>query len=247
MLEEDEHLVKMDRKRLEAALNSADALSTLEVSSEMRAISQDTHLLLKMYPEWNFKVFAVNVSSPYVCQELVKRNRQSKALWERIEEGRMTAIGCALFEEAFHEFTQDKKLPKIKLRARRLTTDGTENDTTVEFTGGLLISDNPKPVTEAGKYYQPTSKTFPAFDAWTSEGLFQMTVADTHTINFAGSRTQASKVAVEAGKKHGGKAKFYFVVPSFQFAGGWKKLQKLTEMEDKIEQWVVCFEENLPK
>ncbi|CAK9074244.1 Pyridoxal 4-dehydrogenase [Durusdinium trenchii] len=84
VLEEDEHLVKMDRKRLEAALNSADALSTLEVSSEMRAISQD------------------------------------------------------------------KKLPKIKLRA--------------------------------GKYYQPTSKTFPAFDAW----------------------TQASKVAVEVCAGEGG-------------------------------------------
>ena len=78
-----------------------------------------------------------------------------------------------------------------------------------------------------------------------------MTVAatHTHTIKFAGNRTHASKVAVEAGKKHDGKAKFYFVVPSFRFDGGWRKMQKVnnTEMEDKIEQWVVCFEENLPK
>ena len=76
-----------------------------------------------------------------------------------------------------------------------------------------------------------------------------MTVAATHTIKFSGNRTHASKVAVEAGKKHDGKAKFYFVVPSFRFDGGWKKMQKVnnTEMEDKIEQWVVCFEENLPK
>ena len=186
------------------------------------------------------------MSSPYVCQELVKRNGQkrSKALWEHIEEGRITAMGFALFEEAFHEFMRDKSL----------TTDGTQNDTTVEFAGGLegvLISDNPKPVIEAGKYYQPTSKTFPAFDVWTSEGLFQTTVAETHThrIKFTGNRTHASKVAVEAGKKHDGKAKFYFVVPAFRFDGGWKKMQKVnnTDMEDKIEQWVVCFEENLPK
>ena len=153
-------------------------------------------------------------------------------------------MGFALFEEAFHEFMRDKSL----------TTDGTQNDTTVEFAGGLegvLISDNPKPVIEAGKYYQPTSKTFPAFDVWTSEGLFQTTVAETHThrIKFTGNRTHASKVAVEAGKKHDGKAKFYFVVPAFRFDGGWKKMQKVnnTDMEDKIEQWVVCFEENLPK
>ena len=106
----------------------------------------------------------------------------------------------------------------------------------------MLFSDNPKPV-EAGMYSRPTSKTFPAFDAWTSEGLFQMTVAATHTIKFAGNRTRASKVAVEAGKKHDGMAKFYFVVPSFRFDVGWKKMQKVnnTEMEDKIEQWVICF------
>ena len=61
-----------------------------------------------MHPKRDFSFFDVNVSSPYVCQELVKRNRQkrSKALWERIEDGRITAIGFALFEEAFHEFMQ---------------------------------------------------------------------------------------------------------------------------------------------
>ena len=254
VLEEDDNVFIKDRERLEGALNSADALSTLEISSDMKAISKNTHLLVKMYPKRNFSFFDVNVSSPYVCQELVKRNMDENwaGLWRRIREGRITGIGFALFEEAFHQFMQDKKLPKVKLRARRLTTDGTQSDSTVEFTGGLdgvLVSGNPKPVIEAGKYYQPTSKTFPAFDAWTSEGLFQMTVAHTHTIKFPERGAQASKVAVEAGKKHGGKAKFYFVVPSIRFDGGWKKMQKVnnSEMEDKIEQWVVCFEENLPK
>ena len=243
-----------DKERLEAALSSADALSTLKISSDMKFISKNTHLLLKMYPKRNFSSFDVNVSSPHVCQELVKRNRQkrSKALWERIDEGRITGIGFALFEEEFHQFMQDKAIEKFKLRARPLTVDGTGNDTVVEFNGnlqGVLISGNPKPVIEAGKYYQPKSKTFPAFDAWTSEGLFQMTMAATHSINFTKKTAQETKVAVEAGKKQGGKAKFYFVVPSFQFDGGWKKVQKLdnAEMKDKIEQWVVCFEENLPK
>eukprot|EP00438_Fugacium_kawagutii_P028876 Skav207641 [mRNA] locus=scaffold1172:217788:219233:+ [translate_table: standard] len=149
---------------------------------------------------------------------------------------------------------KDKTVPKVKLRAGRLTTGGTQSDSTVKITGGLdgvLISGNPKPVIEAGKYYQPTSKNFPAFGSWTSQGLFQMTVAPTHKIIFPtkGQGLQASKVAVEAGKKHGGKAKFYFVVPSFRFDGGWDKMQKVdnSEMKDQIEQWVVCFEENLPK
>ena len=164
VLRTDENLVQKDRERLEGALNSADALSTLEISSDMKAISKNTHLLVKMYPKRNFSFFDVNVSSPYVCQELVKRNWQKrrKALWERIEEGRITGIGLfALFEEAFHQFMQDQKLPKVKLRARRLTRDGTQSDTTVGFTGGLdgvLITGNPKPVIEAGKYYQPTTK-----------------------------------------------------------------------------------------
>ena len=243
-----------DKERLEAALSSADALSSLEISSDMKFISKNTHLLLKMYPKRNFSSFDVNVSSPYVCQELVKRNRQENSveLWKRMREGIITGIGFALFEEAFHQFMQDKAIGKFKLRARPLTDDGTGNDTVVQFNGGLqgvLISGNPKPDIRDDKYYQPKNKSFPAFDAWTSEGLFQVTVADTHTIKFPEKRAQATKVAVEAGKKQGGKAKFYFVVPSFQFDRGWKKVQKLnnTEMKDKIEQWVVCFEENLPK
>lgn len=69
---------KRTGERLEGALNSADALSTLEISSDMKAISKNTHLLVKMYPKRNFSFFDVNVSSPYVCQELVKRNWQKR-------------------------------------------------------------------------------------------------------------------------------------------------------------------------
>ena len=50
--------------------------------------------------------------------------------------------------------------------------------------------------------------------------------------------------------KHGGKSKLYFVVPRSVFAN-WKNVQKITgenigDLADKVEQWVVCFEENLP-
>ena len=37
VLRTDENLVKKDRKRLEAALTSADVLSTLEINSDMKA------------------------------------------------------------------------------------------------------------------------------------------------------------------------------------------------------------------
>ena len=73
VLRTHENLVKKDTKRLEAALTSADVLSTLEINSDMKAISQSTHLLLKMYPQSNFSFFDVNASSPLclsrVCEE----------------------------------------------------------------------------------------------------------------------------------------------------------------------------------
>ena len=99
-----------------------------------------------------------------------------------------------------------------------------------------------------GKYY-PQS-----IDSWTSEGVFQL-IADSHDITFAGgkakdvTKTQASKIVDALSKKHDSKAKFFFVVPQFQYDNGWKMVQKVKqpEMAEKIEQWVVCFEQNLPK
>ena len=99
----------------------------------------------------------------------------------------ITGIGFALFEEEFHQFMQDKSIGKFKLRARCLTADGTGSETTQELQGGLegvLISGNAPPDIKDGKYYQPQSKNFPAFDSWTSEGVFQLTIADTHDITF---------------------------------------------------------------
>ena len=43
VLEEDDNVFIKDRERLEGALNSADALSTLEISFDMKAISKNTH------------------------------------------------------------------------------------------------------------------------------------------------------------------------------------------------------------
>ena len=255
----DETRAVNDKERLVEAVQSADALQCLKVLSDMKAISKTTHLLVKMHPKRNYSWFDVQLSSPYVRQELVKRNRakRAQALWDRIEDGMITGIGFALFEEEFHQIMQDKSIGKFKLRARRLKAGGTE--TTQELQGGLegmLISGNAPPDIEDGKYYQPQSKNFPAFDSWTSEGVFQLTIADTHDITFnAGgkamdvTKTQASKIVDALSKKHDSKAKFFFVVPQFQYDNGWKTMQavKQKEMAEKIEQWVVCFEQNLPK
>ena len=257
----DETRAGVDRRRLVEAVQSADALQSLKVSSDMKAISKTTHLLVKMMPWANFSWFDVQLSSPYVRQELVKRNRakRAQALWDRIDDGMITGIGFALFEEEFHQFMQDKSIGKFKLRARCLTADGTGSETTQELQGGLegmLISGNPAPDIKDGKYYQPRSKKFPAFDSWTSEGVFQLTVAETHDITFNDggkakdvTKTQASKIVDALSKKHDSKANFFFVVPQFQFDNGWKTMQtvKQLEMAEKIEQWVVCFEQNLPK
>ena len=227
----------------------------------MKAISKTTHLLVKMMPWADFSWFDVQLSSPYVRQELVKQNRatRAQALWDRIDDGMITGIGFALFEEEFHQFMQDKSIGKFKLRARCLTADGTGSETTQELQGGLdgvLISGNPAPDIKDGKYYQPQSKNFPAFDSWTSEGIFQLTIADTHDITFNDggkamdvTKTQASKIVDALSKKHDGKAKFFFVVPQFQFDTGWKTTQKVKQpaMAEKIEQWVVCFEQDLPR
>ena len=170
----------------------------------------------------------------------------------------ITGIGFALFEEEFHQFMQDKSIGKFKLRARCLTADGKGSDTTQELQGGLegvLISGNPAADIKDGEYYQPQSKNFPAFDSWTSQGVFQLTIADTHDITFNDggkamnvTKTQAYKIVDALCKKHDSKAKFFFVVPQLQF-DKWKTVQtvKQPEMAEKIEQWVVCFEQNLPK
>ena len=261
VLRRDEETAVNDKERLVEAVQSADALQCLRVSSDMKALSKTTHLLVKMHPKRNFGWFDVQLSSPYVRQELVKQNRakRAQALWDRIDDGMITGIGFALFEEAFHQFMQDKSIGKFKLRARCLTADGTGSETTRELQGGLagvLISGNPAPDIKDGKYYQPRSKNFPAFDSWTSEGVFQLTVAETHDITFNDggramdvTKTQASKIVGALSKKHDSKAKFFFVVPQFQYDNGWKTMQavKQPEMAEKIEQWVVCFEQNLPK
>ena len=132
VLERDKTRAENDKERLVEAVQSADALQSLKVSSDMKAVSKTTHLLVKMHPKQEFSWFDVQLSSPYVRQELVKRNRakRAQALWDRIEDGMITGIGFALFEEEFHQFMQDKSIGKFKLRARCLTADGTETTRT---------------------------------------------------------------------------------------------------------------------
>ena len=225
----DETRAVNDKERLVEAVQSADALQCLRVSSDMQALSKTTHWLVKMHPERNFSWFDVQLSSPYVRQELVKQNRQdnSKELWKRMREGMITGIGFALFEEEFHQFMQEKSIGKFKLRARCLKAGGTE--TTQELQGGLegmLISGNAPPDIEDDKYYQPQSKNFPAFDSWTSEGVFQLTIADTHDITFnAGGKAmdvtkpQASKIVDALSKKHDSRPNSSLSFRSFSLIG----------------------------
>ena len=84
----DETRAGVDRRRLEKAVQSADALQSLEVSSDMKAISKSTHLLVKMMPWADFSWFDVQLSSPY-------RQDNSKELWKRMREGMITGIGFA--------------------------------------------------------------------------------------------------------------------------------------------------------
>ena len=98
----------------------------------MKALSKTTHLLVKMHPKREFSAFDEQLSSPYVQQKQVKQNRakRAQALWDRIDDGMITGIGFALFEEEFHQFMQDKSIGKFKLRARCFTADGTGSEMT---------------------------------------------------------------------------------------------------------------------
>ncbi|CAJ1460087.1 unnamed protein product [Effrenium voratum] len=163
VLRRDEEAAFNDKAELVAAVQSGDALQCLTVSFDMKVISKMTHLLVKMHPMRNFSWFDVQLSSPYVRQELVKRNRakRAQALWDRIDDGMITGISFALFEEESHQFMQDKSIGKFKLQARCLTADGQGSDTTQELQGGLegvLISGNPAADIKDGEYYQPQAK-----------------------------------------------------------------------------------------
>lgn len=259
VLQPDEKRAEDDEEMLHEAVQSPNALTFLEVPADMKTISKATHLLLKLHPKRNFSSFEVQLSSRYVRQELVLQNwaKRRDALWNRIDEGMISGIGHALFEEAFHQFMQDKSIGNFKLRARRLTADGDKTkETRQEFQGdlhGVLFFGNEALNIEDGKYYQPKSGTFPAFDSWTSAAVFQLTTNQTHEITFGDNAKDLTKTKayqiVDALSKKEGKAKFFFVVPHYQFDYGWTKTQTVRqpEMADKIEQWVVCFEKKLPE
>ena len=143
---------------------------------------------------------------------------------------------------------QDKGIKKFKLRARCLS-DGREED--LLFNGALhaeLVSGNPKANVQPEKYYLPQKRNFQGIDSWTSEGMFQLTIAGSHPINFGNANCQVFKVLRNLHSNFAnGKVRLYFVVPDSRF-DKWKKVQNITppEAESIIEQWVVCFEENLP-
>ena len=223
---------------------------TLKIASDMKVISKTTHLLAKMHPTEGFGRFAVNISSDYVAQELAKRNRADNAreLWKAMRAGMLTGAGPVLFEQEFRNFMQDKGIKKFKLRARCLS-DGREED--LLFNGAPdaeLASGNPKANVQPKKYYLPQKRNFQGIDSWTSEGMFQLTIADSPAINFGNATCQVFKVLRNLHLNFAnGTVRLYFVVSDSRF-DKWKEVQNITppEAESIIEQRVVCFEENLP-
>ena len=162
MLRTDKAEAVNDRERLDEALQDPEALSNLRITSDMKVMSKTTHLLVKMRPTEGFERFAVNLSSDYVAQELVKRNGADNAreLWKAMRAGMLTGTGPVLFEQELHNFMQDKGIKKFKLRARCLS-DGREED--LLFNGALdaeLASGNPKANAQPEKYYLPQKRNF---------------------------------------------------------------------------------------
>ncbi|CAJ1369212.1 unnamed protein product [Effrenium voratum] len=161
MLDDEAEAVN-DRERLDEALQDPEALSNLRITSDMKVMSKTTHLLVKMRPTEGFERFAVNLSSDYVAQELVKRSGADNAreLWKAMRAGMLTGTGPVLFEQELRNFMQDKGIKKFKLRARCLS-DGREED--LLFNGALdaeLASGNPKANVQPEKYYLPQKRNF---------------------------------------------------------------------------------------
>ena len=137
---------------------------------------------------------------------------------------------------------QDKLIGKFKLRTRCLTADGKRSETTQEFQGGLeglLISGNPAPDIKDGQHYQPQSKTFPAFDSWTAEGVAQLTIADAHDITFHDS-VKTSDLTMFARSMRARPTSLSFCSFSLIVDGKPQTVKQL--MADQIQQWLVCFE-----
>ena len=247
-----------DEAELNAALTSMKALESLRAAHFLKDLDALTHLLIKIFPEeeTEFRGVSIQLASPYVRQQLVKRSCLARRteLWNTIEEGAITGIADRLFEEAWHQFMQNKDIPNFKLHGRKLAVDGdSHDDQLVEFTGaltGLVVKGDPPETLEDRKYYQPYGQTFVAVDSWTSKAVFQVTTDRRHELKLGSKRSKIGKVIMALAGKHGGKAKLYFVVPRSVFAD-WKTVQKITgenigDLAGKVEQSVVCFEQNLP-
>ena len=106
-----------DEERLVGAVQSADALQSLKVSSDMKAISKTTHFLVKMHPKRKFSWFDTQLSSPHARQELVKRTRQdnfkelSKSPVTSSSEARRLTTDCTGSEKHRNSKVQDASCP----------------------------------------------------------------------------------------------------------------------------------------
>ena len=139
-------------------------------------------MLVKIHPADEYFSFTGKLSSPYVSRELVKRNYGLRhTLWDRIEDGAHTATASSLYEDAWHCFLQHEGLPRFELKCRRPGRTETE----MRLFRGNLTGELTVGAAKVG-YYQP-STSFAAFDSWSRDGGFQVTMGLSHEIKMKGN------------------------------------------------------------
>jgi len=218
---------------LTGAITSRDALSNLKVDGTAKEMRELNHRLVHMIPcnpPLDYTYGGVVLASDFVADQLVAVNitHNLKLLSSLL--GEETAIGGHLFERYAHYYmtnVQEKAVSVRCLSDGELEVDqgvlnGTEDRVTV---------DGDIPALSVGNYYVPASSTFPAVDAWSLRGMFQMTVASSHPVEFSGK-------AVDVLRLRSMPMRLFFVVPERKaVAFGVQNLVAPRGVE--IQQWVV--------
>lgn len=239
---------------LNQSLKSDNALQSLRVPASLKDLSRATHMLVKLHPlpGSEYALFEAKLSSKYVGQQLVKVNwiANRQELWSRIEDFAHTAIARTLYEEAWHRLmVQDAG--NITLKCRRLS-DGYEANKTFKCLKDMRWTNGDSEIVD-GVYYQPLSPNFEAFDGWCMDGLFQVTLANSHEINLKGNTSNARKVIRklrEVLKPEGSRIPYYFLIPTESFLNHYTSEQRVMAGNKTagqadtllIEQWKCQFD-----
>ena len=216
---------------LEEAVSSPGALRSLDVSYTFKDISAISHMLVKLCPEEGreFSWSTVKLSSPYVSRELVKWSYANYALrgsdlWDRIHDLANAATAISLYKDAWHYFVQ-QDVPWFELKCRRPgSTETKKRRFKGNLTGELMVG--AAKVVKDGIYYQPRPSYFAAFDSWSREGGFQVTMGLSDEIRMKGSGSQPRAVlkALQACFPSS-PVPYFFIVPFLAFLHGFKTNQ----------------------